>query len=265
LLAAPPLVLVLAIASAAALTAAVQSASPPAINADAPREVRVRKSVTALTATERKDYVDAVLALKRAQSPYNSALNYYDQFVQWHKDRYPCHPVGHETATDPMLMIHTGPMFLPWHRELIRRFEDALREVSGKGITLPYWDWTDPESVNPDNSRSVFREDFMGGDGNPDDHYAVTTGPFKKNAWILNIHPEGVQWAPSMTTFLTRRLGRAPALPTKEEVEKAFEAGEYDVAPYSSASDRAKSFRNALEGEWGTAMMQCAVPTAGWH
>jgi tyrosinase len=257
-----PSLIVLGMASAVAFSGAVQSASSPTIDATASSEVRVRKSVTALTDVERKDFVDAVVALKRAPSPYNRALNYYDQFVQWHKDRYPCHPVDHGTTSDPMLMIHTGPMFLPWHRELIRRFEDALREVSGKAITLPYWDWTDPESVNPDNMRSVFREDFMGGDGDPDDMFAVKTGPFKRNAWTLKIHPEGVQWAPSTTTFLTRRLGRAPALPTKEEVEKALAAGEFDVPPYNSTSDRIKSFRNALEGEWGSGMMKCGPD--GW-
>ena len=261
-----PALIVLGMASAAAFNGATQRPSLPAIDATASREVRVRKSVTALTDIERKDFVDAVVALKRAPSPYNGALNYYDQFVQWHKDRYPCHPGDHGAGIDPMLMpmlmIHTGPMFLPWHRELIRRFEDALREVSGKAITLPYWDWTDSESVNPDNVRSVFREDFMGGDGDPDDQYAVKTGRFKKDAWTLKIHPEGVQWAPSTTTFLTRRLGRAPALPTKEEVEKALAAGEFDVPPYNSTSDRVKSFRNALEGEWGSGMMRCGPD--GW-
>ena len=34
---------------------------------------RVRRSVAVLTAAERQDFVDAVLALKRARSPYDSA------------------------------------------------------------------------------------------------------------------------------------------------------------------------------------------------
>ena len=41
--------------------------------------------------------------------------------------------------------VHDGPMFLPWHRELVNRFEDLLRGVNSD-LSLHYWDWTqDPE------------------------------------------------------------------------------------------------------------------------
>jgi tyrosinase len=256
-------VLVLGMPSVLALNSTPQTASLPGVRSGASQEIRVRKSVTTLTATERKEFVDAVVALKRASSPYNASLSYYDQFVQWHKERYACHPAEHELSTNPMLMIHTGPMFLPWHREFILRFERALREVSGKEIALPYWDWTDQESVSPDNPYAVFREDFMGGDGNPDEQYAVTTGPFKKGAWTLTVHPEGATWASSATTYLTRRLGRAQALPTKAQVEMALAAEEYDVAPYTAVSDPGSSFRSALEGTGSAASgMQCG--SDGW-
>jgi tyrosinase len=255
--------LALGMASTLTLGSTGQTPSLPGARSAEGREVRVRKSVTALTTAERKDFVDAVVALKRAQSPYDASLSYYDQFVQWHKERYVCHPGEHEMSANPMLMIHTGPMFLPWHRELIQRFERALRDVSGKDITLPYWDWSDPESVNPDNPRGVFREDFMGGDGNPDEQYAVTTGPFRKGAWALNVHPEGATWASSATAYLTRHLGRVQALPTRAQVEMAMTAEDYDVSPYSAVSDPAKSFRSALEGTGSAASgMECG--SDGW-
>jgi tyrosinase len=193
-------------------------------------------------------------------SPHDASLSYYDQFVRWHKDRYVCGPGTHDMAAMPM--VHAGSMFLPWHRELIRRFEGALHAVSGKPIAVPYWDWTDPESVNPDNPRSVFRDDFMGGSGTPEQQYAVTTGPFQKGAWTLIVHPEGAFWAPSKTTYLTRNLGSVRALPTKADVEAAFTADEYDIAPFNLHSDRRRSFRNALEGEFASSTMACGAD--GW-
>jgi len=225
-------------------------------------EMRVRKSVSALTAQERSDFVEAVLALKRARSPFDPSLTYYDQFVRWHKDRYICHPTDHGSA-GPMLMVHAGPMFLPWHRELLRRFEDALRDVYGKNVTLPYWDWTDPESVNPDNPRAVFRDDFIGGNGDPAHEYAVTTGPFRKGVWQLAVHPEGGFWARSKSLHITRNLGNPyKALPTQADVDAALAADEYDLPPFDLTSDRARSFRNALEGEFAANTMACGDD--GW-
>lgn len=250
----------LPILALAATVGPMVSAQRPS-HATSTSDTRLRRSVTALTASERKDFVDAVLALKRARSPYNSSLTYYDQFVQWHKDRYLCNPAAHADAST-MQMVHAGPMFLPWHRELLRRFEDALREVSGKPLTVPYWDWTDPESVNPDNPNSVFRDDFMGGSGSPSEEYAVTTGPFRKGAWTLNVHPEGAFWAPSKTVYLARNLGNVSTLPTKADVDEAFAADEYDVPPFNLTSDRRRSFRNALEGERPANTMACSAD--GW-
>src|SRR5688572_20905866 len=71
---------------------------------------RVRKNVTALSPRERREFVEAVLALKSVPSPYDAHLSYYDQFVAWHLSLYPC-GIGHQ-----MMHAHGGPMFLPWHR-----------------------------------------------------------------------------------------------------------------------------------------------------
>jgi tyrosinase len=205
--------------------------------------VRVRKDVKALTAQERRDFVRAVLKLKRVPSPYRPGLSYYDQFVDWHVRLNGCNP------GDPLLrdvqLGHGGPVFLPWHREFVLLFENALREVSGKDISVPYWDWTDPAST-----RAVFSDGFMGGDGDPADGYAVNTGPFRKGRWQLNVQPTGIQWSPSATPYITRHFGGWPnsPLPKPKDVQFALDASRYDAPPYSTESNPAESFRNAVDG-----------------
>lgn len=44
---------------------------------------------------------------------------------------------------------HGSEVFLPWHRELLLRFENALRASGVEGaedLVLPYWDWSLPPS-----------------------------------------------------------------------------------------------------------------------
>ena len=216
-------------------------ASPGALESSSEPSLRVRKNVVDLTAEERLEFVDAVLRLKSTPSPYDPGLSYYDQFVAWHLTLSLC------DRTEPMMSHmqrgHLGPMFLPWHREFVLLFENALRQVTGNEIPVPYWDWTDAGSID-----SVFADDFMGGDGDPEQDFAVTTGPFRKGHWTLNVQPIGLEWSSSATTYITRRLGTPAGLPTAYEVESALAAPLYDVPPYDQSSDPKRSFRNALEG-----------------
>jgi tyrosinase len=204
--------------------------------------LRVRKDVKSLTPQQRRDYVDAVLKLKSVPSPFDKSLSYYDQFVAWHVGLYSCDP------QDPLLRsimrAHGGPMFGPWHRRYLLLFEDALRAVSGKEITVPYWDWTDPDST-----RAVFTDGFMGGDGDPTDDFAVKSGPFRKDQWKLMVNPPGMQWSPSATTYLTRHFGSfLPSLPMPAELESALSGPQYDTPPFDTTSDSSLSFRNNWEG-----------------
>ncbi len=50
--------------------------------------------------------------------------------------------------------VHECPAFLPWHRELVNRFEALIRQVDPQ-LSLHYWDWT--TSPIP-----LFRREFMG-------------------------------------------------------------------------------------------------------
>lgn len=74
---------------------------------------------------------------------------------------------------------HWGPAFLPWHREFLRQFENALQNIDNK-VTLPYWDSTlDHGLPNPSDS-IIWTEKFFG-NGNG----YVKTGPFKD--WTTNV------------------------------------------------------------------------------
>lgn len=228
--------------AAAVVVSAVLAATIPA-GAWATEAPRVRKDAARLSAAERRDFVGAVLALKRARSPFDRRLSYYDQFVKWHVLLAFC-DAGDPSAGNRQ-WGHGGPMFLPWHRQFLLMFEDALRRVSGKNVTVPYWDWTDHSSV-----RRVFANNFMGGDGDPSADFTVTAGPFRAGKWRLNVHNSGLAYGLTTTSSLTRHFASWPAskLPTKAEVTRAFSAPRYDVPPYNTSSDPAQSFRNALEG-----------------
>lgn len=83
-----------------------------------------------LEPAERKAFTDAELCLQskpsRLDPKYNSR-SYYDDFVAVHINQ--------------TLQVHTDGIFLPWHREYIHLFEQALMNECGWQGTLPYWNW----------------------------------------------------------------------------------------------------------------------------
>lgn len=206
------------------------------------QDVRIRRSVKSLSASERRQYVDGALALKSTQSPFEPSLSYYDNLVAFHREavRYGRVNLGYAAA-------HETPAFLPWHRKLMLLIEDAIREVAYPDFTLPYWDWTDPES-----EEVVFSDDFMGpliGDSN--DNYAVKTGHFRKGEYTLNITPiplgDTAAGSQCPFDFLTRGPKEVP-LPTSEEVDDMMALTRYSAPPYDNSIDYSKSFNNTLLG-----------------
>ncbi|AYB30960.1 tyrosinase family protein [Chryseolinea soli] len=76
--------------------------------------------------------------------------------------------------------VHGGPEFLPWHRELVNRFEIMLRQVDSR-LSLHYWDWT--RDASP-----LFTSNFMGsGSGDAGDPwlaagiYNPTASPYRSD------------------------------------------------------------------------------------
>jgi hypothetical protein len=65
--------------------------------------------------------------------------------------------------------VHGTPEFLPWHRELVNRLEEMLRQINPQ-LSMHYWDWTeDPRNIPNANlgggttgNLNLFTSDFMG-------------------------------------------------------------------------------------------------------
>lgn len=83
-----------------------------------------------LEPAERIAFTDAELCLQRTPSrldPMYNSRSYYDDFI-----------VVHINQT---LGVHDDAVFLPWHREFIHLFEQALQQQCGYTGSLPYWNW----------------------------------------------------------------------------------------------------------------------------
>lgn len=214
---------------------AAHQATPVATPVASPvgQELIVRKNAKNLTSEEKKAFVDAVLALKAKPSPWDANYSAYDQFVFWHLDAFECDNMA----------AHMGPAFLPWHRGYLWLFEQQLREMD-PSVSVPYWDWT----VDQELDSYLWQDDLMGGDGDPDDNYAVHSGPFQQGQWEITLFDETDD---ERFPHLIRNMGvgeLAPDLPTAEQVEEALAMETYDVAPWTEQSDPTVSFRNFMEG-----------------
>ncbi len=218
----------------------------PAITYDAPFVNRVRPSVTSMTQDQKNRLIRAILLLKAAPSPWDPRFSWYDNFVWWHRKALACQ----------VDQAHMRPAFLPWHRQYLFMFENALREVShDDSVSVPFWDWTDPAA-----RAAIFSPSFMGPNGDRQQDHAVLRGPFRKSRWVLNVR-DAKQGDPLQYTFLSRNIGSWPGirtLPTVAHVNAAMAMPYYDVAPYDVTSDVSTSFRNHIEGWRGFSGMRCS-------
>jgi len=181
--------------------------------------------------------------------PGSTLVSRYDDFVWVH------HQVMMQGPNDPSgpNFAHRGPAFGPWHRQLLKHYEQELRTAAGDpDLTLPYWDWTkDQSAVDPG---FPFTTDFLGGDGAANPNDKVTTGAFAQaNGWNLNCDEEGFG-------YLRRHFGiDGPGLPTAPSVRTALGTTPYDSSPWNWSSGVTTSFRNVLEGWVGPRQIHNAV------
>ena len=195
----------------------------------------IRKNVRDLSSTEKQNYIEAVKALKASTSPF-TRRSIYDEYVLWHSlatsRMDPSDPRGFRNAA------HAGPAFLPWHRYYLHRFERQLQKRV-PNVTIPYWDWT--QDVDDPFNSPLWADDFMGGNGDPQDNNLVKSGPFAADQWIT-VNLDG-----SAKGGLQRQFGQlTPALPTQTDVDIVLGEIPFDSSPWGA--DSSPSHRNRLEG-----------------
>jgi hypothetical protein len=112
----------------------------------------IRRSILDVDASER-------LLLK------NAIVELHNRYFAGSRSDNPPGGVSHWFKQDEIHQathVHGGPEFLPWHRELVNRFEAMLRQVDPR-LSLHYWDWT--RDASP-----LFTASFMGSsNGDADD------------------------------------------------------------------------------------------------
>ncbi|WP_277926382.1 MULTISPECIES: tyrosinase family protein [Oscillatoriales] len=128
-----------------------------------------RKSVLDLTQDEKNAYTSAVVRLSNTPVA-GTDISVLDFFVMLHVEimafaRMP-RMEGMDMGEGPLAeaginAAHFAPAFASWHRELLARYEKALQQVSGNpNLTVPYWDFTDPRTLDV-----LFSPNFLGGNG----------------------------------------------------------------------------------------------------
>jgi tyrosinase len=199
----------------------------------------------------RDGYAEGILALKAEGTGVMSnsvgiqgaaiELSTYDLFVLWHTWAMSVFTPPSEGDRNA---AHRGPVFLPWHRFMMILLEGQLQRVLGNpDFGLPYWSWT-----GDDENSLLWADDCIGGDGDPGQRFAVTTGPFSASSQFrVNIATNSNGDLMTVRRPLRRRFDVPLGLPTQDELEAALANGDYDVAPWKASGDTV-SFRNLVEG-----------------
>lgn len=210
--------------------------------------IRTRQNVYSLDASERRDLIAAFHGLKRN--------GVYDDFVRLHaKAMAIATPWMSEVPnTGDRNGAHRGPVFLPWHREYLRRLELEMQKIV-PGIMLPYWDWAADAALEDPRTAEIWGEDLMGGDGDPANGYIIADGPYTEADWPIPADLEGPAIRRRMGVFevLDDDTGtiqsQALELSGQDEVDAALALQQYDSPNWNRQAD---GFRRALEG-WNDA------------
>ena len=177
----------------------------PKFLASGRNNLAIREDFIKIGRNRQKQFIDAVWALKRERSTLDG-LSTYDRYVLLHQEvmSTPSTWPG-DTVPTRRNHAHRGPVFLPWHREFLLRFEADLQRVLGNPkYGLPYWNWATDGDLDANAQLTAPIWTIIGGDGDPNSGpssapwYVVTDGPFGTDRNVVNAlqsDPDGARWA----------------------------------------------------------------------
>ncbi|MEM9272771.1 MAG: tyrosinase family protein [Cyanobacteria bacterium P01_F01_bin.143] len=216
---------------------AINNSSVPASVYPQPSSKRpksLRKNVVDLTAAEKEAFVNAVNTLQNT-FPQGSELSIYEQFVLEHIFTMGFYSGSGSQGEMKVNPAHAMPAFLPWHRQFLYEFEQALQKID-PSVTIPYWDWTDPQAL-----AIILQDDFLGSTGEGMTIEIPGKGTFTGGVvssgifadWKLNeaLHFDNIT-GNSLGPKLKRFIGLPPCdqypIP-KAKVAKLFEVDNYEI------------------------------------
>ncbi len=191
-------------------------------------------------APARTAYINGVLALKAQFTGVTTSMlgisgasrpvSTWDRFVAWHHAA--------------MSIAHRGPLFLPWHRLMLRTLEQLMAAALGNpDFGLPYWDWGVDGGLPTLGARlaaPVWANNCMG-------QAASAPGPFTLARFPIRLAANASGTLTQVNRALRRERGvNSPNLPTRAATAAALTVTPYDVAPWNINS--AAGFRNRVEG-----------------
>lgn len=109
----------------------------------------IRRDIAKVSALERDRFINAIVKIDTTKF-FPDGVSHWDKQEEIHKN-------AHFAGVD----VHGGPAFIPWHRVIVNRLEQLLREVD-PALSLHYWDWTSDPRTAAGGRAELFTSTFMG-------------------------------------------------------------------------------------------------------
>ena len=187
-------------------TTTTTTTTTPTTTTSGCKSVEVRPEFRDESSTQLQQFITAMRDMQSGPPPTP-----FDKFVKVHAD------LG--------TVIHDFADFLPWHREFLLQFEQALQKYV-PGVVIPYWDAAFDASDPQDSP--IWSASTFGGNGNPDvldpdGNPVVTTGQFNNTVY----HP--FSWVP---TTEDGELNPGPALERNWSTGSANPTPGFTLGPF---------------------------------